>query len=427
MSPPNNSLREPQNQSFTCNATDLLQFANLTIEIYNLTSLVKNISANQTSLTTYINTTIDQVYNWSCIAKDNNSNAQTKTFFLTSSPIQTQIISPENNTYTNQNETEFNCSAETTKELSNMTLFIYENNTLIHNETKNTSGNLNYSIFNYNLTNETTYKYNCLAINNLSEQHQTKNNTITYDITKPKINLTSPTNNTRTQTKTHTFQYNQTESNKDYCNLTINNQKYSSFTQTLSNGIYHWNVTCTDLANNTNTSATYKLTIYTEVVENNGGGSSSSTPTSSTIQKTIEITGQEIIEGTTKNIDQNTITSFKIKNNNHQLKLHSLNTNKANITIYSTPINIILYQYQSRKINLDNDKTYDLEIILLSIENEKADIFMKEINETIAIKHLFEEQTNKTIEIGEPKITFFQKILNLFQKLFNFIKRFRLF
>jgi hypothetical protein len=433
MFPPNNSLKEPQNQSFTCNATDLLQFANLTIEIYNSTSLIHNKSTNQNSLTTYINTTIDQEYNWTCTAKDNNSNTETKTFFLTSSPIQTQIISPANNTFTNQNQTEFNCSAETTKELSNITFFIYENNSLIYNRTHEISGTKNYSLFEYTLEDETTYKYNCLAINNLSEKYQTKNNTITLDETPPKINLTSPQNNTRTQQKEHEFKYNQTETNKDYCNLTINNQIKSSFTQTLSDGTYHWNVTCTDLANNWGISETYKLIIYTEETpERSSSSSSSDSSTPEPIietKKEIEIIPEEIKKGTIKEMNKIDNIKFQVKNKTHNLTINSINTNKINITIQSNPFNLILYQYQPRKINLDNDKTYDLELILLSIQNESVKIFFQELNETIPIKQLFEEPKNETEPKEESKITniFLQKIKNFFQNIFNFIKKFKLF
>jgi hypothetical protein len=339
-------------------------------------------------------------------------------------------VSPTNNTYTNQNETTFNCSAKTTKELSNMTFFIYKNNSLIYNRTHEINGTKNHTLFEYTLENETNYKYNCLAINNLSESHQTKNNTITYDITKPKINLNSPANNTRTQTKTHEFKYNQTELNNDYCNLTINNQNYSSFTQLLNDGTHYWNVTCTDLANNTNTSETYKLIIYTEESSGGGGSSSSSSSIPEPIietKKEIEIIPEEIKKGTIKEINKIDNIKFQVKNKTHNLTINSINTDKINITIQSNPFNLILYQYQPRKINLDNDKTYDLELILLSIQNETVEIFFQELNETIPMKQLFEEPQNETEIKEKPKITFPKKILNFFQKLFNFIKKFKLF
>ena len=431
MFPENNSLRKPQNQSFTCNATDLLQFANLTIEIYNSTSLVKNISTTQNSLTTYINTTLGENYNWTCTAKDNNSNTESKNYFLSTLPIRTEIIAPTNNIYTNQNTTNFNCSAETTKELSNLTINIYKNNLLIYNRTHSLTGKNNYTVFEYNLENETSYKYNFLAINNNSEQSQTPNYTITYDKTSPKINLTSPNNNTRTQTKTHTFKYNQTEINPNYCNLTINKEIQNSFTKTLPDETYYWNITCTDLANNTNNSNTYKLTIYTEETSS-GGGSSSSSSTTIPIEETkkeIEITQKEIEKGIIKEMNKNDGIKFKVKNQSHKLTINTINTDKINITIKSNPFSLILYKHKIKKINFDNDKTYDLELMLLSTQDEKVQIFFQEINETIPIKQLFQEPKNET-EIKEelPKTdSFVQKTILFFKKIISYFKKIKLF
>jgi len=246
MSPLNNSLNDPTNTSFTCNATDNLQFANLTIKIYNSTSLVYNTSSSSESLTSNYTLT-EGNYNWSCTATDNQSNTEIRTNFLTASSILSSIT-PINNTYTNNNNTNFNCSAQSTKNLSNVTFNIYENNSLIYNITNNLTGTINYSLFNYNFTNETSYLYNCLAINNLSQSSLTQNYTITYDVTSPQINLTTPVNNTTTSSPI-TFTYNETETNKDSCNLTINNITKSLFIQNLANANYNWSVTCTDLEN----------------------------------------------------------------------------------------------------------------------------------------------------------------------------------
>ena len=428
MFPVNDSEKLPANQSFTCNATDNLQFANLTIKIYNSTSLVYNKSTTQQSLTTYFNTTAGE-YNWSCIATDKNSNIQIKTFFLTINRITTKIISPTNNTYTKQNETTFNCSAETIDKLSNITFSIYNSTNLLNTTTKNITGTSNYSTFNYNLTNEGEYYYNCISFSNESNSSQTENYTITYDKTNPKVNLTSPENNLRTTTKTQNFLYNETEENKNSCNLTINGEIKNSFTQTLSDGIYYWNVSCTDLANNTNISETRKLEIYTATQINHpssGGGSSSPSP------RIYTLTQEEIKQGTNKELKENEKLKFKINSENHELKLNSISNEKVNLTLSSNLINLILTINQTKKIDLNNDKIYDLKIKLLGIESSKANIEIKEINETVPTKHIFQENRtneNQTIQNKtEPEnktkenIGFFKKILNFLEKILKYIR-----
>lgn len=433
ISPENSLLTLIRNQTFSCNATDNSQLKNLTLEIYNSTNLIYSLTNsspinNTLTINQSINLTNADIYNWNCLSYDNHSNYnQTENRTILTYYIQTQIITPLNNTYTNQNETTFNCSAQSTEELTNTTFFLYKNNSLIYNETKNITGLSNYSIFNYTLPNETIYYYNCKATNNQSQSIQTKNHTITYDKTSPQITLNSPTNNTKTQTKTQTFTYTENETNPNYCNLTLNNEIKSSFTQTLSDGTYNWNVTCKDLANNTNTSETFKLEIYTKNRPTGGGGSSPSTTT----PKEYEIT-KNLTQGKQQKLEEKDSIKFKIKSEDHKITLNKIEKNKVKITLESTPRNITLYLYSPTKINLDNDETFDLELILLKIENG-AEIFIKEINENIPQKRIFNKTQSETTKPTQEKKSFKQKSVeainfiidslntNQFKKIFELI------
>jgi hypothetical protein len=422
MFPTNNSLTNPMDTNFTCNATDNLQFANLTINLYNLTSLIYNESTNSESLT--VNYTLTEGnYNWSCIAIDNQSNTKTITAYLIASYIQTEILSPENNTHTNQNQITINCSAQSTNELSNITFNIYNSTSLLNSTPFNLTSLSNNSIFNYNLTNEIQYFYNCLSINNESEESQTQNYTITYDITAPKITLNSPINNSRITSPT-TFTYSEIELNKNFCNITINNQNYSSFTQTLSNGFYNWSIYCTDLANNTNMSQIFQLEIYTEETSS-GGGESSSTLT--TTPKIYPITETQIKQGIQQKLKKEESINFKIKSQTHKLILNKIDTDKIEITLQSEPINLTVYINSPLKLNLNNDETFDLELILTSIENNQANIFIKEINETIPTKHILptiNETENKSQEIKllEENNNLIKRIIDILKLILRFFK-----
>jgi hypothetical protein len=309
-----------------------------------------------------------------------------------------------------------------------MTFSIYNSTNLLLNTTKNISGLNNYSIFNYNFTNQGEYYYNCISFNNESNSSQTENYTITYDITKPYITLISPENNSNTTTKTNDFEYSETETNKDSCILTINNENYSEFTQTLDDGIYSWNISCTDKANNTNTSETRKLEIYTETTTTNL--ETSTTPTVeenlSASPETNTISLEEIKQGIIRELSEDEELNFQINSINHELKINSISSDKVNITLSSNPINFLLIINESKKIDFNDDKIYDLKIKLLNIESSKANIEIKEINETIPMKHIFQEnQTieNKTQFEEQPKqneISFI-KIIEFMKKVLCFL------
>ena len=152
-----------------------------------------------------------------------------------------------------------------------MTFYIYNQTALLNSTTKNITGSYNSSIFSYNLTNETTYTYNCIATNNQSKYSQTENHTITYDITSPQIELISPVDDSRI-TSPVTFEYNETEANKDFCNLSIDGSvnvtginmtsgSWTNYTVTLPYGPHNWSITCWDDLNNWNTSHTWNFTV----------------------------------------------------------------------------------------------------------------------------------------------------------------------
>jgi hypothetical protein len=89
----------------------------------------------------------------------------------------------------------------------------------------------------------------------------------------PNIKLINPPNNTITNQTTINFQYNVTDQNNiSFCELIINGTVYQTnhtvtrnitqtFTQILSQGMYHWNVNCTDIYGNEGASQTWNLVI----------------------------------------------------------------------------------------------------------------------------------------------------------------------
>jgi len=420
---PTISIFETGNITFSCNATDSLQLKNLTINVWNSTGLYydfTNSSPKNNFLKIEVNVTLDSdTYTWNCESYDNKSNiAKTSNSTLTNS-ILTTLISPENETYTNQNQS-FICNSYSPDNLTNATIYIWNSTDLIFNETQNISGNSNSTTFDYNFTEENIYFWNCQSFDNESNSTFAQENfSITYDITSPKINLVSPADNTKTTSKSITFTYSENEINPDYCNLTINGQNYSSFTQTLSEGTYYWNVTCRDKSWNDNSSETRTLTIYTAQSDNNPGGGSSGGSSS----KTYSLTNEQIQNGISKKLKTNDKIIFKLLNESHTLAANSITEDSIKITISSTPITETLSINQTRKFDLNNDKIYDFEIKIESISRGYATINVQKINEEIPLKIPFNDSI-KNNQSGPENIEtmntgFFKKIMEFFRKLFS--------
>jgi len=144
---------------------------------------------------------------------------------------------------------------------------------------------LNSETANYTFTNigddNHTINVNCTdsASNSLN-----KSTTFTVDTLYPIINLISPTNaSTWSSSSTVIFSYNVTDVAIKNCSLIINDTIDSTnttitinitqnFTKSLSNTDYNWSINCTDLANQTNSSDTWQLTVNYQPSGNGGGG-----------------------------------------------------------------------------------------------------------------------------------------------------------
>ncbi len=122
------------------------------------------------------------------------------------------------------------------------------------NITTNSSGDYLVTV-NSSCTNDFFFKFENLTIDNLVL-------TITSDTTPPVVNLVDPINVTTLKSQTHTFTYDVSDDASIancslYFNNTINQTDFSvtqntnqTFTTTLANGNYDWNVTCYDNRSN---------------------------------------------------------------------------------------------------------------------------------------------------------------------------------
>ena len=414
ISPNNDSLLSPQNLTFKCNATDELQLSNLTMRIWNSTSLYyeNTTQALGNFLEVEFNfSLIEDNYNWNCFSLDNKSNSASGNFSLTINEKFVTLSPPSNNSYTNVNDTNFTCNSQTDSvlQLANSTFYLWNSTgNLIYNETKNISGNSNETIFNFTLTNEISYLWNCLSYDNGSELiFADANFTLIYDITNPNITLVSPADGDSSLTGTNNvdFEYNVSEENLANCSLIINDIEdqtnnsinvsiTNEFTKSLSVGSYDWKINCVDFAGNIQNSSARTLIINSPPstsTSGSGGGGGGGSSSVGIISSTYKIDQEQIEQGVSKNLKINDKLKFNVQNEEHGLIINKLSSNELTLTISSDPITLILKIGETKKVNLNNNEYYDLEVILNSIKNSRANISIESINEKIPVRNIFNQ------------------------------------
>jgi C1A family cysteine protease len=304
------------------------------------------------------------------------------------SPVIT-INSPANNSWNNGiyfnvsvNE-ESNCWAEfnntniTLEGKSGITESKYYEDLTIAESSNNNSYNVTY--------------YCNDSLNNLN-----KSNIIFFGIDKtpPEIVLSSPDDSTSSTTTAYNFTFNVSDNNSILqCSLVFNNviiHTIYSISKTATNGMYNsslstgthlWSINCTDSAGNQNKSINRILIITssgnteTSSSPSGGGGGGGGGAT------TYSPTTSETYLGYTKQLSSNDKISFTSNSENHLLILKSVIGNYSNITIESNPINFILFIGQEKKVDVNNDSYYDLNVKLNTIKGSVANLTIKNLNE----------------------------------------------
>ncbi len=428
-SPLNNSISSNSNQTFRCNATDLA-LKNATFYLWN-SSGIFNISSESISGAAYnfeinISNMTRGNYAWNCFFYDEKGNGlfAASNFSLVIGGISVNLLSPLNGNYTNINETNFSCQAlsETPYELSNTTFYLWNSSSLILNETKDVSGTSNTSAFNYTFRYEDNYKWNCLAVNNVSNSSFADANfTIVFDISKPEVNLISPAEGySETGARTILFEYNVSDNfNISGCDLILNgasaasnlsriNNETNNFSYSVSVGSYNWGVNCTDLAGNVGNSSLRSFVINAVPVSttsSGGGGGGIVNPSTYTISK------EQASQGYTRELNKNDKIVFEIFDEGfvrRNLTVEQIGDNFVNLSIKDGPVYIMLGMGQGAKLNLTSPNYYNLYIKLESIANGKAKLTIQTINEMI-IKEAIKDNVNEDVEAGGIRELFKEK------------------
>jgi subtilisin family serine protease len=397
VSPANGSLFV-SNQNFTCNATDL-SLKNVTFYLWNSTGVYNQTSSSVSGGLGVFQVNLTNIslgtYIWNCEYYDESSN---RAFAINNTiiPLLVTLNSPVNNNSTNINETNFNCSFASSESytLKNSTFYLWNSTgNLIYNETKNISGISNKSIFNYNFTIEQEYRWNCLGtINSSDSGFASSNFSITYDVTKPIITINSPATSLTSTSVTLNVTLNEqgscSYSHNSGANTSMSSSNNLTFTASVTGTEGANNVAfyCNDSLGNLNSSSR-NFTIDTScsgcACTNSCGGSGGGGG-GATVVSAVALTSLEFASGVNKEILTSQQITFTSSGSGHTLKINRINNDSVNLTLQSSPINVLLYVGQETKQDLNTDGIFDIYVKLNSILNNRANLTIKSINEPIS-------------------------------------------
>ena len=398
VSPENKDINSSTNRTFVCNLTDW-QLKNVTLNIWNSSGLYYNetreISGIKNSTEFNLTDIPDAEYTWNCEGYDSlNNYGVSSNNTLSVGGILVELISPSLVSYTNVNETIFTCKAYSGVEhqLSNVTFYLWNSSSLIFNLSKNVSGIENTTTFNYNLSEEGNYTWNCLAVNNISNSSRASiNHTIIFDFTSPVIS-NALESSIETDSALISWSTNEKTNYSVSGGISKLNSSYSISHHFLISSLrastkYTYKIKSCDRAGNCNESSENSF----RTRDNSGSGSSrSDTPISEgggVVERKKEYTATEgdMNYGYTREILVGERILFKVGKNreNHSIEIKNVSGKKVLLTISSEPVNLTLKIGKEAMLNLSSTEYYDLLIRLNGVYGGFVNLTIWEIKEEI--------------------------------------------
>jgi len=373
-------------------------------EIINQTLVEVSGISNSSNFTVY--NLGSGTYNWNCYAGDlkNNFGFAVNNFSMTIGGVVSLLNSPLDNNYTNLNNTNFSCSVESISdyELVNVTFSLWNSSDLIYDETKEISGFDNDSVFNYSFEYGDNYVWNCLGVNNNSDADFGNSNfSVVYDLSLPNISLNSPASGSSytTNSQSVNFDFNVSDNLNISCELIVNNVAVNSsdlmnitnysFTNVYTPGTYNWEINCTDLAGNIGNSSQWSFVVNSPASGSSSspGGGSSSGGGGGSKMLTHTFTNFNVGKDTSRSLKVNDKIKISYDDETHIINLDLLSENSVVVTVSSEAQTFTLNLGNEKKVDLDGDDYYDLNIKLNKIENNMGEINVKRIKELIVFEN----------------------------------------
>ena len=107
---------------------------------------------------------------------------------------------------------------------------------------------------------------------------------------------------------------------------------------------------------------------------------------------TYRLTQEQLEKGYEKSLGKNWKMKFNVNNKSHELKVDNVGDKIVTITISNEPQTFDLGVSETKKLDLDSNRFYDLEVFLKSISGfsywKKADLVVKVIDEKIPSEYI---------------------------------------
>ncbi len=98
-----------------------------------------------------------------------------------------------------------------------------------------------------------------------------------------------------------------------------------------------------------------------------------------------QLSDDEIAQGAVVSLNSGKEIKFNLNEEEHKIVVGSFYEDSVKFVIYSDPLEVTLRVGQTEKFDINSDNVYDLSIKLNSMTAEKADFYIKEINEAICV------------------------------------------
>jgi len=378
---------------------------NFTIIDANLDTSIKNlfwpngtlykIFTNNLTLTTQNLTILGNytVYIW---ANDSSGRETSNTFDI---KVQDTIAPdiylnyPENNTLLNYNLINFSYNISDLNSIRNCSLIFDDIVNITSEDIIN--GGINY--FNVSNIPEGVYEWNVTCLDS-SNNTNSSFNLLNIDLSFPSFNnkteiistdfiiINFTTNEESNITISYGTNLNLTENISESEFLFNHSIKIENLT---SSTFYYYNISFCDIANNCNLSETYNFTTSTVVVISGNGGDSGgdSGGSSSGISNYLPITD---LSDTQITLYSWSTTYFILNNEQHNLKIKTIENDTLTLTISSEPFDVILKVDETKDVDVDQNGMNDLRITLISIEGSQAVLYFEELEEVEVLGNIIE-------------------------------------
>ncbi|GEM_PF-5368696 len=164
----------------------------------------------------------------------------------------------------------------------------------------------------------------------------------------------------------------------------VNSTSFTASPSTSSTGTYTQTCEVISKSGVTNTASAS----YTIELSGSGspGGGSATTTTVPSITGSVAVSETKLSSGYRAKFSNNaqvesSFTTSSGSKEKHSVKVTSITTSKVMITVSSDPVNLELSLGETKKVDLDSDKIYDLSLTFNEVVTGKADISVKKISE----------------------------------------------